>query len=183
MEKNIRVWGRVEGRITAAQRLRGAYATILLTQDDRDRWKKRYVKLKKEVDRGAASEERQFVWQCEVCGKPIKDGQGYIDCVPDEPLPENLGSRMKVGEDGKLVEVPFSPRERERRRWAPLHQRCDPRFDLFSFYWIDVERCRYYWQLLDWSAHLMEKSWLEQTDWNEFLRKAVRGYRGRGESA
>ena len=37
-------------------------------------------------------------------------------------------------------------------------------------YWFEVERCLTWAQLVDWTAHLAEKSWLEATDWMGFIR-------------
>ncbi|MFC8704910.1 hypothetical protein ACFUIV_22365 [Streptomyces anulatus] len=51
------------------------------------------------------------------------------------------------------------------RRWGPGEGAYD----------IPAAKTRSWEQLLDWTAHLMEKSWLSHTDWDDFLRGVHRG--------
>ncbi len=113
-----------------------------------------------------------LVWSCDECGKPIANGAGWITIRyseigafrraeaewekrhPDSWAPINLGD---------LFDFP------EPVRWHVWHRRCDP--DVGSTdYAIDIERIRTVPQLLEWSSHLMEKTWLPSTTWKDVLR-------------
>ncbi|MDX3229410.1 hypothetical protein [Streptomyces sp. ME19-01-6] len=58
--------------------------------------------------------------------------------------------------------------------WQAHHAACDPNPDA-NGYPIPAEKLRTWGALLDWTAHLMEKSWLAQTDWAQLLRNVVGG--------
>jgi hypothetical protein len=48
--------------------------------------------------------------------------------------------------------------------------------DCTGCYWIAVERCRTWSQLVEWTVHLSEKTWvLEATNWMGFIRTAAHG--------
>jgi hypothetical protein len=50
-----------------------------------------------------------------------------------------------------------------------LHWNCDPDPDS-SDYWIAVERIRRAGDVIGWTAHLLEKRWLQSTGWSDVLR-------------
>ena len=41
-------------------------------------------------------------------------------------------------------------------------------------YWFDAYRCSTAFDLLGWTAHLLGKKWLEDTDWDEFIYRVLR---------
>ena len=55
------------------------------------------------------------------------------------------------------------------------HRRCDPQTDSDNDYWFDVGRTDTALELLGWTtAHLLEKTWLTDTDWSTFLYRVLR---------
>lgn len=62
-------------------------------------------------------------------------------------------------------------------RWRAHHSACDPEPDA-NAYSIAANRIDTWAELLDWTAHLMEKDWLTHTDWDDLLR-GVHGGRHR----
>lgn len=65
-------------------------------------------------------------------------------------------------------------------RWAVHCDPCNPHRDLETgdlcgdCYWFSLDRCATTWALLAWTAHLMEKTWVNAaTDWSSFLRRAL----------
>ena len=58
--------------------------------------------------------------------------------------------------------------------WRAHHQHCDPDRDGMH-YRVPAERLRIRADLLDWTAHLMEKGWLPYTDWREVIRETRTG--------
>jgi hypothetical protein len=57
----------------------------------------------------------------------------------------------------------------EPAHWHAWHLACDPEPD-GGRYFIDVERIRTAWDVLDWTAHLTQKRWLADTDWFDVVR-------------
>lgn len=116
-----------------------------------------------------------LLWTCDECGKPVTDGDGWVtidyaelnayrDATADwekaHPTPEH-GLRCFSLTD--LMELP------DPVRWHVWHRACDPNIDSCD-YCIDVERIRTAAQILKWTAHLMEKTWLPDTTWRDLLR-------------
>ncbi len=62
----------------------------------------------------------------------------------------------------------------EEVRWQANHEECDPARD-GSHYRIPAFKLRTRADLLDWTAHVMEKTWLPSTDWRDLLREARKG--------
>ena len=112
-------------------------------------------------------------WVCEVCSRPVKDGQGWITIsYPaihryEEELrtwKEMHGGRLISG--AELLEYPKAP------RWHVWHRKCDPDIDS-SDYTIEIERIRTYQTLLSWTAHLLEKNWFSNTNWSHIIRRVL----------
>ncbi|MFE7229878.1 hypothetical protein ACFVAF_04220 [Streptomyces sp. NPDC057596] len=115
---------------------------------------------------------------CDACGKPIKGAEGYLwidndqinavlkaasawerkHTITDGPL---AGGQMYSGAD--LFDYP------EDIKWQAHHHACDSNQDA-NAYSIQANRIDTWAELLDWTAHLMEKDWLTHTDWDELLR-------------
>jgi hypothetical protein len=66
----------------------------------------------------------------------------------------------------------------EAAAWQVWHRTCDPDSgeEVGPYYQVDLARIRDAAGLLHWTAHLMEKSWLEHTNWSEVIRKAADGH-------
>ncbi|MFD0629738.1 hypothetical protein ACFQ2K_51235 [Streptomyces sanglieri] len=62
----------------------------------------------------------------------------------------------------------------DQARWRASHEGCDPERG-GSHYLVAAEKLRTRADLLDWTAHLMEKNWLSATDWRDLLREARKG--------
>lgn len=121
---------------------------------------------------------------CEVCGTPVANGKGYV-CVDQAyamyayPKLHKEWKQARI-DDGSIKRfggmeswtgtalVGDSP---EAAKWHIYHEKCDPSPDRYSDYWFGVERCRTYAELINWTAHLMDKNWLVNTDWSTFLQR------------
>lgn len=88
-----------------------------------------------------AKPTQQLTWTCTVCGNPIADGTGSI-FIPYEEIRGALRADCEP-------------------RWITAHFDCDDR----DGYSIDVERIRTHEQALAWTAHLMGKRWVADTNW------------------
>lgn len=120
----------------------------------------------------------KIAWTCDECGKPIRDGAGYITVDHSEIAKHRNGERSweaalerRRVEQGNtwvavnLAELPDNPRA----AWKVLHGTCDPNPDS-SDYWIGVERLRTPGDVIGLSAHLFEKNWIQATTWASLLR-------------
>lgn len=115
----------------------------------------------------------KLVWRCDLCDMPIEDGDGYATVSYAELRAHDRDeAAWERRHDGKVVftlaEFLEGP---DPVYWQVLHRECDPSPDS-SGYWIAVERMRSSEQLLDWCAHLLDKSWIQQTTWPELIRRA-----------
>lgn len=124
-----------------------------------------------------------IVWICAECGEPIENESGYIE------LPNSERRRYKIEQaeweathprhnepfavysGGDLLSMP------DDCKWHAIHRACDPDPD-GGGYWFDIERARTQLQVLDWTLHLMEKSWIDETNWTEFVRRNIRKVNG-----
>jgi hypothetical protein len=120
-----------------------------------------------------------LTWACDECGKPIPDGEGYITVSYAEihayrQWHDEFDERQRIKANGGLISYCISELAGmpDPARWRCLHRSCDPTPDSTD-YWIDIERIRTYPRLLEWTAHLLEKTWLQSTSWRSILRRAA----------
>lgn len=120
-------------------------------------------------------------WTCDHCNQPIKDRTGYV-CVSyadidryEKQLPEweskhaepiSPGSTIAFIRASAYAEYPTPA------QWQTTHLDCDPQPESHD-YWMTVERLRTYERLLEFTAHLMGKKWINSTNWPKFLRRTI----------
>lgn len=118
-----------------------------------------------------------LAWICQACGFPIADGAGYlhVDLAKiGQYEAAEAAFKDEHRQDGLLAysasewfdAMPPTP------RWRIHHRACDPYLDAAD-YWIGVETVRTHAGLLDWTAHLLGKSWLQSTTWDDLIRHAA----------
>lgn len=108
-------------------------------------------------------------WSCQYCAKPIPDGEGYI--YVDKALIRKNAARKtqwKTEHPGPLISYADLSTLPSRAPWIVCHEKCDPDIDGDS-YWFDVERARTTESLFSWTLHLMDKTWISETDWSRFV--------------
>lgn len=117
-----------------------------------------------------------IIWTCDVCGRTITAGTGYIelDTRKVHAYEQDVKAwREKhtpsgwepIGGD-VLLTFPEAP------RWAVFHGKCDPDPE-HSGYWFAVERADTAAKVLDWTLHLAEKPYVENSNWTSFIRERV----------
>lgn len=89
----------------------------------------------------------QIHWTCRNCGFPIAPGQGVL-AIP----------QVEINNPPELGGV-----------WRPLHTTCT----VDDYYGIDIEQVSDHRGLLRWTAHLITKPWIIDTNWNAILREAL----------
>jgi predicted GIY-YIG superfamily endonuclease len=117
-------------------------------------------------------------WQCVTCAEWIEDKAGYLTVnekdvrayeVGRDELDARITAAQKTWQPVSLEWYLDNPVV----RWMPYHRACDPDPD-DSGYWVGVERLRTHSQMLSWTAHLMSKTWLDCTDWEQVIYYALR---------
>lgn len=130
--------------------------------------------------RGQASAE--LVWTCGVCAEPVSNGEGYIhvkyaSIERYERDVRNRRAAARAAQEDPEAPVFWSLADMDKWEWPAAwqvhHRRCDPDGDS-NDYWFDVARARTQAHLIDWTAHLLEKSWLPSTNWASLLRGVMR---------
>lgn len=92
-----------------------------------------------------------IAWTCTACMFPIADSEGVV-AVPLH----------------QIREMPmFGP------TWEPRHLLCAE--DMHDYYGIDIEQLRTHEDVLRWTAHLLEKTWLANSNWDAIIRSTVKG--------
>lgn len=116
-----------------------------------------------------------ITWTCQHCHGPIADGTGWITIERSDAYQH----AREVKEWRASLESPHYITGAELRdlpdkpRWNITHSTCDEVEDVTD-YTIAIERIRTERDLLSWSAHLLGKTWIQHTDWDRVIRKAIR---------
>jgi len=114
-----------------------------------------------------------LVWECDACRGPVADGAGWLtiryDDIGEFRRAEAVSER-KHSDGWNLLELPRPV------VWHVWHKACDPDIGS-SDYCIDIERIRSVADLLEWTSHLMENTWLPLTTWRDVLRDQANALR------
>jgi len=115
-----------------------------------------------------------ITWTCCVCGKAVANKRGYLEIdYVDINEYQRLKQQWETENPGPMISASACWTYPDEPRWRVLHRACDPCPDSETMYWLAVERVRTECQLIDWTAHLLEKTWLPDTNWRELLIDAI----------
>jgi hypothetical protein len=125
--------------------------------------------------------DRELTLICSTCARGITQDDGYLWVNRHEARAAqhaylDLERRNTDPADGSvsldlagLLGLP------EPAAWRADHRGCDPAYDEEFHYRIPAARLRLRADVLDWTAHLMEKAWLPHTDWRDVMRETRTG--------
>lgn len=124
----------------------------------------------------------QLVWRCDTCRQPITPlADGYLQ-VDHHDIAEyrralaeweqrvtdaNPPGALRVVSGTLLGERPNPA------KWRVTCKSCDPDPEGASLYWFSLDRAATWPELTDWTAHLLEKNWLPQTNWRSVLYRVI----------
>jgi hypothetical protein len=119
----------------------------------------------------------RIAWLCEVCNNPIGGKAGYLTVDRERAMRQSSDEQerqQRWRDEGRLA-IPLSEflDAPGPVRWQVLHLDCDLDLERDGDYWFHIERADTSAKMLDWSAHLMGKTWLEETDWDSVLRRVA----------
>ncbi|MFC7919640.1 hypothetical protein [Streptomyces cinereoruber] len=115
---------------------------------------------------------------CDICSTDIGDNEGaiWIDIQEVQTVEREYGDweRRHADGDGTISFDIFSPDSPPGDvRWHVSHDSC---LDIPELaYHIPVERLRSWPAYLHWTAHLMEKTWLQHTNWTALIMSTLEG--------
>ncbi|MDZ8200629.1 hypothetical protein RZO50_03840 [Microbacterium sp. SSW1-59] len=125
------------------------------------------------------TDTKRLVWNCEHCKKPIADDEGALIIRGREMAKHEKAwaehdrqQRAELEATGipRMVPVHELMALPSRVEWRGRHVGCGLNSIGDVYYDIPVGSLRTYFHVVDWTAHLMEKGWLESTDWQRVLR-------------
>lgn len=120
----------------------------------------------------------ELVAVCDVCRRPVEAGRGFLRvtfAAMEAYRAQAAEWKRTHGDVSTVGEVLSYPEE---ARWSPFHTGCDPAKGL-SAYQIDAGELETWRGLTRWTALLMAKQWLPETDWGHLLEETVSGEGGR----
>jgi hypothetical protein len=123
---------------------------------------------------------RELTLICSACAQPIIQDDGYLQVSHRETNEVQQAYRaLQQGNTHPHGRPPLDLHDLldlpEPAAWQADHRECDPFHEEASHYRIPADRLRLRADLLDWTAHLMEKTWLPHTDWQKVLRETRTG--------
>lgn len=114
---------------------------------------------------------QQIEWICHVCKASIDNTLGGVWItyrhIRKASTPSPQTGAMSVPEI--LASLEDDP------TWRATHDRCTNWETLDDSYWLPVESLRTPTTLLNWTAHLLGKTWLPSTNWDDIIRQAIEG--------
>lgn len=115
--------------------------------------------------------ELEFI--CDVCSQPVEDGEGSLYVrFSDLNAYRREQAEWDAAHPGSAFDLAALMQMPRRAPWWIHHDRCQPEDDADGYH-IDVERIRTWRAMVGWTAHLMEKNWLGNTNWRSVLGNAA----------
>lgn len=111
---------------------------------------------------------------CGACAEQIEGDSGWLVVDLDDVIErERVWRAFSAANPGahsvsQLLALPC------RIEWKAWHRHCDPDIGSNAYY-IDSGSLTTWRQVANWTAHLMEKSWLPNTNWDDVLRGLASG--------
>lgn len=106
--------------------------------------------------------------QCDVCGKQVQLKDGILSISFREVREvQEAHERFKRDHTNPVFHVSDLLTLPERVHWKWHHSKCNGQ----SSYWIDACRFDTVEKVLQWTIHLMDKTWFQLTDWREVIHR------------
>ena len=109
---------------------------------------------------------------CETCGQPITGSQGSIYIRIGDVGAHREAERQwrEIHPVGTALDIAALALMPEDIRWRTGHDACRTDNDQ-DCYDIDAARISTWPRVAWWTAHLLEKNWLQDSDWDDVLRE------------
>ena len=120
----------------------------------------------------------ELILICGSCRKPVAAGAGHLGVSLAEVRAYQSELReWQEAHGGQVVDLSVLLAMRDEIAWRSEHYACaEARGDNGDdSYEIDAGRMTTWAQLTSWTSHLMGKTWLPATDWDDLLREVSEG--------
>lgn len=115
-------------------------------------------------------------WTCEVCGFPATGLNGFV-MVRMFDVQQAEVAEQDTPDEISLTDITADQINVLTARWHVFHDQCRPDETQTGFwYTVPIAEVDTFPGLVRWTAHLMEKTWLIHTNWNEVLAAAATGH-------
>lgn len=116
--------------------------------------------------------ELEFI--CDLCGWPVDNGHGslYVSFAELREHRHAMAEWKKASGPGLALSVAEILQLPGPVPWRIHHDSCRPAGNGDGYH-IDVDHVRTWRALIKWTAHLMEKRWLPDTNWRVLLGNAA----------
>ena len=121
-----------------------------------------------------ASDGRRITWHCSTCDQPLQPGHGWIELVGDQM--RVAYARIRGVDDIKACQQVNGAISAAAyfdlpgpARWRATCRVCNGD-DAGSGYFIEVAQISSLPAFIDWTGHLSDKVWHDQTDWADLCR-------------
>jgi hypothetical protein len=108
---------------------------------------------------------------CDACLNQIADGDGHVWVDQDAAHKANRKKRG-LDDDLPIDAADIAAATDAGITWHTTHNDCAPATPSWA-YAIPVERINTWPAFIHWTAHLMGKGWVEVTDWDMLIHRAV----------
>lgn len=121
-------------------------------------------------------EGTKVIVTCQACRRPVLGKDGYL-WIDGTELAEHEKAwaphdRQSADPSFRAIELSELMSLPGPAQWRAHHARCDLDPDA-GVYSVASERIDTVGKLLDWTAHLMGKSWIGDTNWDDVIRSAA----------
>lgn len=115
-----------------------------------------------------------MIWLCDDCHKPIVGNTGYFRVSHEDIARHDDAARAWEAKYAHKAAVTLEELCEHPRpaRWTFHHDGCRPDGNGHA-YSADIARVGTFRAALQWTAHLMEKNWLDSTDWRAVIERAL----------
>lgn len=117
---------------------------------------------------------------CQGCGKSLGSGVGgalHVDIGEVNRVEAAHIEHEKAHPRSQGIDVAALMSLPDDARWRIECGDCAP---AVGGYAIEIERCMTWPDLVEWTAHLSEKTWIQYTNWFAFIRAVALGQPGAG---
>ena len=117
----------------------------------------------------------EVIWMCHHCSKIASEGWVWLRGAEMNKAYEAMQASTELNErTGGVYSLSELMKLPDGGKWSVTCSDCyEEDMERMNDYDISIDRISNVQDVLDWTLHLMNKNWLEYTNWGDFVRGAV----------